>query len=65
MNQVPLSTGFPRQEHWSGLPFLSPGGIHNPGTEPASPALVGILFTTEPPGKPCLISCVCAMLSCV
>ena len=23
--QVPLSTGFPRQEHWSGLPFPPPG----------------------------------------
>ena len=23
--QAPLSTGFPRQEYWSGLPFLSPG----------------------------------------
>ena len=22
--QVPLSLGFPRQEYWSGLPFLSP-----------------------------------------
>ena len=23
--QAPLSMGFPRQEHWSGLPFPSPG----------------------------------------
>ena len=23
--QAPLSTGFPRQEYWSALPFLSPG----------------------------------------
>ena len=23
--QAPLSTGFSRQEHWSGLPFPSPG----------------------------------------
>ena len=23
-NQAPLSMGFPRQEHWSGLPFPSP-----------------------------------------
>ena len=23
--QAPLSLGFPRQEHWSGLPFPSPG----------------------------------------
>ena len=25
-HQAPLSMGFSRQEHWSGLPFLSPGG---------------------------------------
>ena len=23
--QAPLFVGFPRQEHWSGLPFPSPG----------------------------------------
>ena len=37
--QAPLSMGFPRQEHWSGLPFRSPGDLPNPGTEPESPAL--------------------------
>ena len=31
--QVPLSMGFSRQEHWSGLPFPSPGDLPNPGTE--------------------------------
>ena len=31
--------GFPKQEYWSGLPFLSPGDLPNPGTEPTSPAL--------------------------
>ena len=40
---------FPRQEYWSGLPFSSPGDLPDPGIEPASPALVGGLFTTEPP----------------
>ena len=29
--QVPLSMGFPRQEHWSGLPFPPPGDL--PDTE--------------------------------
>ena len=24
VHQAPPSLGFPRQEHWSGLPFLSP-----------------------------------------
>ena len=41
------------QEHWSGLPFPPPGNPPNPRTEPmspASPALSGRFFTTEPPG---------------
>ena len=25
--QVPLSMGFPRQEDWTGLPFLPPGDL--------------------------------------
>ena len=29
--QAPLSIGFSRQEHWSGLPFPSPGGLPDPG----------------------------------
>ena len=45
---------FSRQESWSGLPFLSPGDLANPGIEPASPALAGGFFTTEPPGNYCL-----------
>ena len=36
-HQVPLSTGFFRQEYWSGLPFPSPGYLPNPGIEPGSP----------------------------
>ena len=36
--QVPLSMGFPRQEYWSGLPFLSPGHLPDPGIEPESPS---------------------------
>ena len=50
--QAPLSTGFPRQEYWSGLSFLSPGDLPNPGIEPVSPILAGGFFTMEPPGKP-------------
>ena len=37
--QAPLSMGFSRQEHWSGLPFPSPGDLPDPGIEPGSPAL--------------------------
>ena len=32
--QAPLSMGFSRQEHWSGLPFPSPGDLPDPGIEP-------------------------------
>ena len=40
--------GFPRQEYWSGLPFPSPVDLPDPGIEPASPALAGRFFITEP-----------------
>ena len=58
--QGPLSTGFSRQECWSGLPFPSPGDLLDPAIEleyPVSLELAGRLFTTEPPGKAvCVIS---------
>ena len=50
--QAPLSMGFIQQVYWSGLPFLSPGDLLDPGIEPPSPALTGGFFTTEPAGKP-------------
>ena len=51
--QDPLSMGFPRQEYWSGLPFLSPGDLLEPGiAPPTSPTLAGRFFTAEPPGQP-------------
>ena len=49
--KAPLSMGFPRQEHWSGLPFPLPGELSNPGIKPASPALADGFFTSEPSGK--------------
>ena len=52
-----MTEGFPRQEYWSGLPFLPPGDLSDPGIEPASPILAGRFFTTEPPGKPEVKSC--------
>ena len=48
--QAPLSMGFSRQEHWSGLPCPPPGDLPDPGMEPASlmsPALAGRFFTTS------------------
>ena len=47
--QAPLSMGFSRHEHWSGLPCPPPGGLPDPGIEPkslTSPALGGGFFTT-------------------
>jgi len=44
--------GFSKQEYWSGLPFPSPEDLPEPGIEPASPALEGGFFTTEPAGEP-------------
>ena len=43
---------FSSQEHWSGLPFPTPGDLSDPGIEPMSPALAGEFFTTAPPGEP-------------
>ena len=48
--QAPLSTGFPIQENWSGLPFPSPVDLPDPGTEPTS-ALADGFFIAEPPVK--------------
>ena len=48
--QAPLSTGFSRQEYWSGLPCPPSGDIPDPGIKPTSlksPALVVMFFTTS------------------
>ena len=57
--QAPLSTGFSRQEHWSGLPFPPPGHLPDPGIEPTSlmsPALAGGFFTTSSDWEACVLS---------
>ena len=41
--------GFPRQEHWSGLPLPSLGDLPDPRIKPMSPALAGGFFTIELP----------------
>ena len=43
---------FPRQEHWSGLPFPSPGDLLHPGREPASPALQADSLPLSHQGNP-------------
>ena len=58
--QAPLSMGFSRPEHWSGLPCPPPEHLPDPGMEPASPTLqagssplrhLGILrVNRQPPG---------------
>ena len=50
--QASLSIGFLSQEYWNVLPFPSPGILPNPEIKPMSPALAGVFFTTELPGKP-------------
>ena len=42
--QAPLSMGFPKQEYWSSLTFLSPGDLPDPGIEPRSPTLQADAF---------------------
>ena len=49
-HQAPLSTGFSRQQYWSGLLFPPPEDLPDPGIEPTSlksPALAGGFFTTS------------------
>ena len=45
--------GFPGQEHWSGLPFPSPGDLLDPGIEPGSPALQADSFTNRVTREAC------------
>ena len=40
------------QEHWSGLPFPSPGDLPNPEIEPRSPTFQADSLPAEPQGKP-------------
>ena len=44
--------GISQAEYWSGLPCPPPGDLPDPGIKPASPALAGRFFTTEPRRKP-------------
>ena len=51
-DQPPLSMGFSRQEHWSGLPCPPPRDLSDPGMKPMSPALAGGFLTIYLLGKP-------------
>ena len=57
--QTPLSMEFCREECWSGLPFLAPGDLPDPGITPASllsPAWGGGLFNTSTAPRPRLLA---------
>ena len=51
-HQAPLSMEFFRQEYWSGLPFLLPGDLPDPGIKLGSPAFQADSLPSEPPEKP-------------
>jgi len=46
-----LPTAFSRPEHWSGLPFPSPGDLPNPGIKPRSAALQTDSLPSVPQGR--------------
>ena len=48
-HQAPLSMGFPRKEHCSGLLFTPPGDLPDPGTEPC---LLRVLYHVSHLEKP-------------
>ena len=50
--QAPLSMGFFRPEYWSGLPFPSPGDLHDPGIKLGSPTLQADSLPSESQGHP-------------
>ena len=49
-HHIPLSVGFSRHKHWSGLPYSPPVDLPNPAIKPVppeSPALAGRFFMTN------------------
>ena len=64
-HQSPLCLEFSKQECWSGLPFPSPGDLPDPRIEPASPALAGGFFTTEPLGSLSVLCVVSTVYICI
>ena len=52
--QAPLSMEFTRQEHWSGLPFPSPGDLPNPGIKIKPPELQAVSLPLSHWGSPTL-----------
>ena len=50
--QAPQSMRFPRQEHWSGVPFPSPGDLPDPGGNQFLRPGQADSSPIEPPGMP-------------
>ena len=50
--QAPLSTGFSRQESWSGLPFFPPGDLRDTGIKARSLRCKQILYSLSHQGGP-------------
>ena len=50
--QASLSTGFSRQEYWSGWSWPPPGDLPNPGIKSWSPASQTVSLLPEPSVKP-------------
>ena len=48
---APLFMGFSRQEYWSGLPYVSPGDLSDPGIEPRFSNLYADSLPSKPPRK--------------
>ena len=63
--QAPLSIGFSRQDYWSGLPFLSPEDLPNPGIETRSPALQADSLPLSYKGCPSCLVCTKVTIHCV
>ena len=51
LTKAPLSMGFPRQEYWSRLPFLSPWDLPNLEIKSKSSTLQADSLPTETPEK--------------
>ena len=51
-HQALLSMGFSRQEHWSGLPFPSPGNFPTLGLNPGLPHCRQMLYHLSHQGSP-------------
>ena len=49
--QAPLSMGILQARIQSGLPYLPPGDLPNPGIKPRYPSLQEDSLPSEPPGK--------------